>query len=163
MAITRMHATIERKQTTQDQMNKKLDQLVSTSGGEELGPLEIEISSMNKTLDQLNTEINDIEIFWLRQQHELVKLSQEKDQRAKEIKVLTKKITILEQKKLRVENEIDGHNQEFKEVERNIQQLRNQLDKVNTLLHIEENNQDKLEQGEHLIDFQIHVRVMSSY
>jgi len=150
MAITRMHAMIERKQTTQDQMNKKLDTLVSTTGGEELGPLEIEISSLNKTLDQLNNEINEIEIFWLRQQHELVKLSQEKDQRNKEIKVLTKKITILEQKKLRVENEIDGHNQEFKEVERNIQQLRNQLDKVNTLLNVEANTQDKLEQDNKL-------------
>ena len=37
MALTRMHATIERKQTTQDQMNKRLEQLVSSSGGEELG------------------------------------------------------------------------------------------------------------------------------
>ena len=107
----------------------------------------MEISSINKTLEQLNNEINETEIFWLRQQHELVKLSQERDTRAKDIKVLTKKITILEQKKLRVENEIEGHNQEFKEVQRNIQQLRNQLDKVNTLLHVEENNQDKLEQG----------------
>ena len=109
--------------------------------------MEMEISSINKTLEQLNNEINETEIFWLRQQHELVKLSQERDTRAKDIKVLTKKITILEQKKLRVENEIEGHNQEFKEVQRNIQQLRNQLDKVNTLLHVEENNQDKLEQG----------------
>ena len=46
MEITRMHAIIERKQTTQDQMNKKLEKLVSTSGGEELGPLEIEIASV---------------------------------------------------------------------------------------------------------------------
>merc|ERR1719378_1205760 len=67
MEITRMHAIIERKQTTQDQMNKKLEQLLATSGGEELGPLEVEISSINKTLEQLNNEINEIEIFWLRQ------------------------------------------------------------------------------------------------
>jgi len=77
----------------------------------------------------------------------LVKLNQEKDQRTKSVKVLTKKVTILEQKKLRVKNEIEGHSQEYRQVQRSIQLLRNQLDKVNTLLHMEENNQDQLEQG----------------
>ena len=37
--------------------------------------------------------------------------------------------------------------QEYRQVQRSIQLLRNQLDKVNTLLHMEENNQDQLEQG----------------
>jgi len=64
--ITRMRAAIERKQTTVDQMNKKLDQLMATSGGEELGPLEVEIASLNKTIEQMDNEINEIEIFWLR-------------------------------------------------------------------------------------------------
>merc|ERR1712168_1456618 len=148
--ITRMRAAIERKQTTVDQMNKKLDQLMATSGGEELGPLEVEIASLNKTIEQMDNEINEIEIFWLRQQHELVKLNQEKDQRTKSVKVLTKKVTILEQKKLRVKNEIEGHSQEYRQVQRSIQLLRNQLDKVNTLLHMEENNQDQLEQDNKL-------------
>lgn len=56
----------------------------------------------------------------------------------------------MEQKKLRVKNEIDGHNQEYRQVQRNIQLLRNQLDKINTLLHMEENNQWQLEQGNKL-------------
>ena len=43
-----MRAIIERKQTTVDQMNKRLDALVATSGGEELGPLEVEIVSLTK-------------------------------------------------------------------------------------------------------------------
>ena len=54
--ITRMRAAIERKQTTVDQMNKKLDQLMATSGGEELGPLEVEIASLNKTIEQMDNE-----------------------------------------------------------------------------------------------------------
>ena len=61
--ITRMRATIERKQTTVDQMNKKLDHLMATSGGEELGPLEVEIASLNKTIEQMDNEINEIEIL----------------------------------------------------------------------------------------------------
>ena len=40
-----------------------------------------------------------------------------------------------------------NYSQEYRQVQRSIQLLRNQLDKVNTLLHMEENNQDQLEQG----------------
>ena len=44
----------------------------------------------------------------------------------------------------------DFFSQELRQVQRNIQLLRNQLDKVNTLLHMEENNQWQLEQGNKL-------------
>ena len=44
----------------------------------------------------------------------------------------------------------DYFSQELRQVQRNIQLLRNQLDKVNTLLHMEENNQWQLEQGNKL-------------
>ena len=83
--ITRMRAQIERKQTVVDQMNKKLEHLVATSGGEELAPLEMEIASLNKTLDQLGTEIAEAELYWLKQQHELVKINQQRDKKTKEV------------------------------------------------------------------------------
>ena len=105
--ITRMRAQIERKQTVVDQMNKKLEHLVATCGGEELAPLEMEVTSLSKSLDQLEAEINEAELFWLKQQHELVKINQQRDKKTKEVKVLTKKVTILQQKKLRVEHEIE--------------------------------------------------------
>ena len=44
----------------------------------------------------------------------------------------------------------DYFSQELRQVQRNIQLLRNQLDKVNTLLHMEENTQWQLEQGNKL-------------
>ena len=77
-------------------------------GGEELAPLEMEMASLNKTLDQLECEIAEAELFWLKQQHELVKINQQRDKKSKEVKVLTKKVTILQQKKLRVENDIEA-------------------------------------------------------
>jgi len=53
-----MRAQIERKQTVVDQMNKKLEHLVATSGGEELAPLEMEIASLNKTIDAIGTLVS---------------------------------------------------------------------------------------------------------
>jgi hypothetical protein len=66
-------------------MNKKLDHLVATSGGEELAPLEMEIASLNKTIDQVGTEIAESELYWLKQQHELVKINQQRDRKSKEV------------------------------------------------------------------------------
>ena len=68
----------------------------------------MEMASLNKTLDQLECEIAEAELFWLKQQHELVKINQQRDKKSKEVKVLTKKVTILQQKKLRVENDIEA-------------------------------------------------------
>ena len=90
---------------TQGNLSIKLQKFL---GGEELAPLEMEMASLNKTLDQLECEIAEAELFWLKQQHELVKINQQRDKKSKEVKVLTKKVTILQQKKLRVENDIDA-------------------------------------------------------
>jgi len=162
--ITRMRAQIERKQTVVDQMNKKLDHLVATCGGEELAPLEMELASLTKSLDQLETEIAEAELYWLKQQHELVKISQQRDKKTKEVKVLTKKVTILQQKKLRVENEIEYDQRELREVERSIGILRNQMDKINILLHRKEATANQLEQDNKLqeVEFVAELRELET-
>jgi len=77
----------------------------------------------------------------------LVKINQQRDKKTKEVKVLTKKVTILQQKKLRVENEIEQDQRDLREVERSIYLLRNQMDKISILLHKKEATANQLEQG----------------
>ncbi len=109
-----MRAQVERKQTIIDQMSKKLHNLVENSGGEELAPLEMEVASLAKSLEQLSTDIAEAEVAWLKQQHELVRINQEKDKKNRDVKALTKKVTILQQKKIRIESEIEADKREYK-------------------------------------------------
>ena len=112
--ITKMRAQVERKQTIIDQMSKKLHNIVENSGGEELAPLEMEVASLAKSLEQLSTDIAEAEVAWLKQQHELVRINQEKDKKNRDVKALTKKVRILQQKKIRIESEIEADKREYK-------------------------------------------------
>nr|XP_046168780.1 coiled-coil domain-containing protein 40-like [Oncorhynchus gorbuscha] len=68
------HVTvIERKQATINVYNKTIEQLVASTGHEDLGPLEIQASTLTKQLGGVGGEIKEQQQLWL-----LVRLSQEK-------------------------------------------------------------------------------------
>lgn len=141
------NAVIERKQTIIDQYNKRLELIISTSGGEEIGPLHAHLNSLGKQIDTATQEINDQQRFWLRQQNELVRLSKERDQQQTDVATSKKQHTILLQKKLRIEGEIDTQIFEQGEIERSIRNMQNRMSKLNDLLTHERGVQEDLQQG----------------
>ena len=69
----------------------------------ELGPLEIQINSLQKSIDARLQEIVELQQLWLRQQTELVRLSKDQELQATDVTKLKKQWTILTQKKARTE------------------------------------------------------------
>jgi len=69
----------------------------------ELGPLEININSLQKSIDARLAEIVDLQQLWLRQQTELVRLTKDQDEQSVDVTKLKKQLTILTQKKARTE------------------------------------------------------------
>ncbi|KAK2843102.1 hypothetical protein Q7C36_011317 [Tachysurus vachellii] len=53
-AVTKLISTIERNQATISMYNKKIEQIRASTGHEDLGPLEIEVRSLNKQLEELS-------------------------------------------------------------------------------------------------------------
>jgi len=70
--IKRRNIEIKRKQDQLQQLSSELDKLITQAGGAELGPLEIEINSLQKSIDVENTAIAELQHAWLRDQGELV-------------------------------------------------------------------------------------------
>lgn len=71
--------------------------------GVELGPLEITINSLQKSIEARQQEIAELQQMWLRQQSELVQLTKDKDMQSVDVRKLKKQLTILSQKKIRTE------------------------------------------------------------
>jgi hypothetical protein len=71
--------------------------------GQQLGPLELQISTLQKQVEASNNSIIELQQFWLRNQSELVKTVQRVGQQSEEIKSLKKQYTILLHKKQRTE------------------------------------------------------------
>ncbi|XP_046319276.1 coiled-coil domain-containing protein 40 isoform X1 [Marmota monax] len=144
--IARRTVLIERKQGLINFFNKQLEQMVSELGGEELGPLELEIKRLTKQMDEHNASVNQAQVTWLRLQQELVKVTQEREEQVAALDMLRKDIRIMEQKKLRTENKIEQEKKERKEIERHTRDLDNDLKKLNLLLSKSRGSSQELQQ-----------------
>lgn len=72
--------------------------------GQELGPLEIEINQLNRQIEECNSEAMTLQKYWLNEQKELVKLTQEREEQITSLDTLQKQIIIMQQRKLRLES-----------------------------------------------------------
>uniref|UniRef100_A0A8C7H1D4 Coiled-coil domain 40 molecular ruler complex subunit n=1 Tax=Oncorhynchus kisutch TaxID=8019 RepID=A0A8C7H1D4_ONCKI len=145
--ITKRVTVIERKQATINVYNKKIEQLVASTGHEDLGPLEIQASTLTKQLEGVGGEIKEQQQLWLRQQGELVRLTQEKQARSAALLTLQTQFTILQQRKVRTESEIQQEQREQAELERHMKELMADMLKLNSLLSENRHLHQGLEQG----------------
>ena len=70
--IKRRNIEIKRKQDQLQQLSSELDKLIAMAGGTELGPLEVEINALQRSIDAENATIAELQHSWLRDQGELV-------------------------------------------------------------------------------------------
>ncbi|XP_038013126.1 coiled-coil domain-containing protein 40 isoform X2 [Motacilla alba alba] len=127
--------------------NKKLEMLLSQQGGQELGPLEIEINKLNKQIEDCNAEAMALQKYWLNEQKELVKLTREREEQVTSLDTLQKQSIIMQQRKLRLENEIQQEIKEQKDVERHMKNMSNDLIKLNTLIKKNNSSVEDLQNG----------------
>ncbi|NXI41681.1 CCD40 protein, partial [Galbula dea] len=133
--IAKSKAMINKKQAEISQHKKKVEMILSQQGGQGLRPLEIEINKLKKQIEECNSEMRTQQKSWLHQQKELVRLTQEQEEQVACLAALKKQIAILQQKKVRVENDIQQERKEQKEIERHMRNMSNELIKLNVLIH----------------------------
>ncbi|XP_020922162.1 coiled-coil domain-containing protein 40 isoform X2 [Sus scrofa] len=103
--ISRRTILIERRQGLINFSNKQLEQMVSELGGEEVGPLELEIKRLTKLTEELSASVTRAQVTWLRLQQEMVRATQEREEQLASLDMSKKEMHILEQKKIRTESE----------------------------------------------------------
>ncbi|NWW02839.1 CCD40 protein, partial [Oreocharis arfaki] len=127
--------------------NKKLEMFLAQQGGQELGPLELEINQLNKEIEECSSEVMTLQKHWLNEQKELVKLTRERDEQITSLDTLQKQIVIMQQRKLRMENEIQQEIKEQKDVERHMKNISNDLIKLNVLISKNNSSFEELQNG----------------
>ncbi|XP_044839214.1 coiled-coil domain-containing protein 40 isoform X2 [Mauremys mutica] len=150
--IAKRNLLIERKQGVVNLFNKKMELMISQLGGQELGPLEVEINRLTKQIDEYNSEVMTLQKYWLRLQKELVKLTHEQEEQLASLDMLKKQITIMQQKKVRTENEIQQEKNEQKDIERHMRNMGNDLMKFNMLINKNSHNSEELQHGNTIME-----------
>nr|XP_015212263.1 PREDICTED: coiled-coil domain-containing protein 40 isoform X1 [Lepisosteus oculatus] len=150
--IARRVTLIERKQSTINLYNKRIEQITASTGHEDLGPLEIEASTLSKQLEEVGSQTAELQQYWLRQEGELVRLSRERQAQATALQTFRRQLTILQQRKVRKESEIHQERQEQGELERHMKSLAADMLKLNTLLSQNSSMKEVLQQGNSLME-----------
>ncbi|XP_053157857.1 coiled-coil domain-containing protein 40 isoform X2 [Hemicordylus capensis] len=150
--IAKRNLLIGRKQGVINLYNKKLEMMISQLGGQELGPLELEIKKLTKQIDDIESELVTLQRYWLKQQNVLVKLTQEREEQLTSLDMLKKEITIKEQKKVRIENEIQQEKNQLKDIERHMKNMANDLEKLHTLINKNSATSEELQQGNTIME-----------
>ncbi|NXX48559.1 CCD40 protein, partial [Tricholaema leucomelas] len=145
--IAKFRLLFENKQVVISQYKKKLEMILSQQGGQEFGPLEIEINKLTKQIEECNSEVMMLQKYWLNQQKELVKLTKAREEQLASLDLLKKQITILQQKKVRTENEINQETKEQKDIERHMRNMSNDLIRLNVLINKNNNSFEELQNG----------------
>ncbi|KFV53143.1 Coiled-coil domain-containing protein 40, partial [Gavia stellata] len=152
--IAKCSLLIENKRGVISRYNKRLEMILSQQGGQELGPLEIEINKLTKQIEEYNSEVMTLEKYWLNQQKELVKLTHEREEQIASLDMLKKQITIMQQKKVRTESNAPGNFKTFlqetkeqKDIERHMRNMSNDLIKLNVLINKNNNSFEELQHG----------------
>ncbi|XP_074745665.1 coiled-coil domain-containing protein 40 isoform X1 [Strix uralensis] len=133
--IAKCSLLTESKRRVISQYNKRLETILSQQGGQELGPLEIEINKLTKEIEECNSEVMTLQTYWLNQQKELVKLTHEREEQRASLDMLKKQITVMQQKKVRTENKIQQETKEQKDIEHHMKNMSNDLIKLNVLIN----------------------------
>ncbi|KFQ01810.1 Coiled-coil domain-containing protein 40, partial [Haliaeetus albicilla] len=148
--IAKCSLLIENKRGVISQYNKRLEMILSQQGGQELGPLEIEINKLTKQIEEYNCEVMTLQKYWLNQQKELVKLTHKREEQIASLDMLKKQITIMEQKKVRTEsNSLLQNLIWFLDLWKNVLagNMSNDLIKLNVLINKNNSSFEELQYG----------------
>ncbi|XP_061626038.1 coiled-coil domain-containing protein 40-like isoform X1 [Phyllopteryx taeniolatus] len=127
-------ALIAQKQTTIANINKKIDLIAARTGHEDLSPLQIKVEAIKTQIDALSQKIKNEQQLWLKHQGTLIGLTLEIQTHNKEYNKLQTKCTVICQKKIYLQRQLEVLHRDESEVEKSNKMLQRDLLKLNTLL-----------------------------
>ncbi|XP_010775222.1 coiled-coil domain-containing protein 40, partial [Notothenia coriiceps] len=125
---------IAQKQASIATCNKKIYEIAAKTGHEDLSPLQIKVEAIRAQMEELAGRIKSDQQLWMMRQGTLVAMTHEIEANSKEMLKLQTEYTAMQQKKIRLEGQIEAEHHEETELEKNAKMLRGDLLKLNTLL-----------------------------
>ncbi|CAH1155012.1 unnamed protein product [Phaedon cochleariae] len=105
-------------------LNSKLEK-VSTKPDISTSPQDFQILELEKYIEETQTSIKNLQMYWLREQNNILAVSNERQKQIHEINLLKKQTLILEQKNLKINDELEAYKKNEEKVSHNISNLQN--------------------------------------
>lgn len=134
LEIRQRNDEIEKEMYRVDRLNRKYDQLTQGQEDTNMGPLEATIHNLQKEIQKTETDNNELQQLWLKDQTILVNVINESDGVGEDVREMKSKITVLDQKLLRDERNITSTKNEITTLHNNIDALHLEIKKLNELI-----------------------------
>eukprot|EP00927_Polykrikos_kofoidii_P077527 TRINITY_DN74464_c0_g1_i1.p1 TRINITY_DN74464_c0_g1~~TRINITY_DN74464_c0_g1_i1.p1 ORF type:complete len:891 (-),score=278.40 TRINITY_DN74464_c0_g1_i1:224-2896(-) len=133
--IRKRNHQIGKKQLNVDRLNRVYDEKrtkLENEAGEAdvVGPQEAKIKHMRKGIDDLKKECADMQKEWITKQTQLLAISADSDKLQSNLNDQKNRKMVLEQKKVRVEGQLEAQKKEIKELENAMKHLRFDMDRM---------------------------------
>lgn len=120
-------------------------QITTTTKGNETNVHNLQINSLEEQIEQLTTDEKVAYGHWVRQEKQIMSLSQQRASQLEQLGLLTKQIMIMEQKNHKLEYELEKQGNEETNVNRKINELQQSLSQKNAQLASKKQLKDGLE------------------
>lgn len=77
--------TINMKKKISDDLTTQLQKSIEAAGGEEIAPSEVKIRTLQKNIDETETETKELQNFWLRMQSHVCGLAEKRSKQMNSI------------------------------------------------------------------------------
>ncbi|CAG9764017.1 unnamed protein product [Ceutorhynchus assimilis] len=109
-------------------LNRKLEQILEKMQLKiVISPQELRLSVLEKQIEDTLLEITNLQIFWLREEKNVLNISKERHEQTQKLNLLKKQKLILEQKNLKVTSEIENYGRIEKKISLNINNLHSKM------------------------------------
>lgn len=123
-------------------------------GDENSGPLENEKAAIIKSIEELDDQITQAQKSWISNQKSLISQQNTQEKLTIANDELRNKKTILEQKKMRLNNSVDAHNKEIKQLEVALKNMDFEMNKLNDLFYTNKRNESILTNESQNIEYE---------
>eukprot|EP00929_Paragymnodinium_shiwhaense_P122657 TRINITY_DN955_c0_g2_i1.p1 TRINITY_DN955_c0_g2~~TRINITY_DN955_c0_g2_i1.p1 ORF type:complete len:884 (-),score=369.37 TRINITY_DN955_c0_g2_i1:259-2910(-) len=155
--IRKRHHQIEKKQLYVDRLNREYDdkrtKLEAEAGeADVVGPQEAKIKHMKKTIADLTKDCGEMQKEWIQKQTQLLSISTDHDKLKTHLNDQKNRRMILEQKKIRVEGQLEAQRKEIKELENAMKHLRFDMDRMSSAVVKHDQRSKELTNGNQMME-----------
>eukprot|EP00884_Botryococcus_braunii_P018105 jgi/Botrbrau1/4979/Bobra.0396s0007.2 len=138
--LRRRTVHVERKTKEVDLLNRKYEKmLMARAPNDHSGPLEATIASLIRDIASKEEQSRDMQRQWLVKERELVVLQAANSQASQEVQLLRGQHAILGQRRLNVLRRYDDVLMESKELDKNMEKIRHDMQRFNAILAANDN------------------------
>jgi chromosome segregation ATPase len=144
LEIRQRNDEIEKKMYRVDRLNRKYEQLTSNMEDENTGPLEATLKNLKKEVQRVFEENSTTQREWLAKQTELVNTTSQTMQQDEKNAEYKSKQAIVQQKRIRLLQEINSNETEVKNLKNEIGLMHKDMGKLNELISKNADLEEKL-------------------